>query len=186
MHQRGRLEDRGLSQEQPRKRRAREWTMELLTTALVSAGVAAFIALLIEWFAKPVLDAKKDRILARAAIKREVSAGAVRGLYRFDDVRRPTSLADREAYDQFRDIASRAQYLLDNASDREAVYLLSQAILFAGHSDDPLILSTSEDMAHRAIGVLHTPRWRRRKRAREISEIKKALDEAEDMITGKF
>ena len=35
----------------------------LLVTALVSAGVATFVALGVEWFAKPSLEARKERIL---------------------------------------------------------------------------------------------------------------------------
>jgi hypothetical protein len=43
-------------------------------TALISAGVAAIITLAIEWLAKPRLEARKDRILEGARVRRDLRA----------------------------------------------------------------------------------------------------------------
>lgn len=45
---------------------------QLVTTAIVSAVFASLVALVIELFAKPRLEAKKDRVLEQARAKREL------------------------------------------------------------------------------------------------------------------
>jgi hypothetical protein len=44
----------------------------VLISALVSAGTSGFVALGVEWLAKPALEARKDRILARRQAESEI------------------------------------------------------------------------------------------------------------------
>jgi hypothetical protein len=52
-----------------------------LSTALLSAVVAAFVTLLIEYFVKPSMEARKDRILARYRREREAIDNLDDGLF---------------------------------------------------------------------------------------------------------
>jgi len=52
--------------------------MNLLTTALISAAVAAIVTLLTEWAAKSHLEARKERILDQARIRRKLGPESVK------------------------------------------------------------------------------------------------------------
>jgi hypothetical protein len=160
--------------------------MTLFYTALVSVGVSAVVTLAIEWFAKPILESRKERILARAKIKREVSASAVLGWYRFDQARLPLELADNEAYERVRATVSEAQYLLTDRFDREAMFRITQGVLYAGISEQESTREGARETIHQAIELLHTPWWRPRRRTQLLERLVHALEDLKATIHAEF
>ncbi|MEU4672536.1 hypothetical protein AB0F91_32300 [Amycolatopsis sp. NPDC023774] len=93
-----------------------------IQTALISAGTAAAVALLIEYLAKPSLEARKDRILEQGRVRRDVRARILSlGM-------RVSGLAPRMAGDRSPDIervenlAAETQRLADDALKLEQLW----------------------------------------------------------------
>lgn len=57
----------------------------LLAAALVSVVISTVVTLVVEWFAKPKLEARKERILERQRVLRKVAAVAKAERRRLDD-----------------------------------------------------------------------------------------------------
>jgi hypothetical protein len=171
--------------------------MTAVSTALLSAGVAAFITLVIEYFAKPGLEARKDRILSSHRRRREA-------IDRFDDalfligrllasqedpeigkIMSPAVAAEAVPLLKYstRDIHVRGERLEDLISTAAArcygaCILMQQD--FTPNDDYWADLNLWSDVLGDAVVYLRAPRWKRvwlgRKIWRERKKLK--IDEA--------
>jgi len=173
--------------------------VSVIQTALISAGVAAFVTLLIEYFAKPALEARKERILANHRRRREALDRIDDALFvigrletyggpeELDPLSRHIELAEEARtllVNVTRDIDvpnKQMETLLNYAASRcyGACLLLSSQLALA--SPPPEFwkeLSRSSDQLGDVSEYLRSGRWKRRGLAREL-QTRWPVDEVE-------
>ena len=154
--------------------------MSLLATALVSATVAAIVTLLIEWAAKPHLEARKERILDQDRIRRKLGPESVK--FRFalnekfkkmlDEEIGIKSRRDEEILEDiqsFRDLLIDAKHVLRSSFETKVVDLAIRAFfLYDMHGPYARSGDRPERIFLRSIQVFDIPRWRILKRHRQL------------------
>jgi hypothetical protein len=154
-----------------------------ISNIFISAAVALVVALGTEWFAKPWLEARKERILEQHKSIRRAATIAIDEFHRlgeYIDTGRDTSKP--EQIDEFRSLR---QYVdsMWGQRDREAMQAMINAVLYPGL--DPIYPTlpghprTVEEDAHLAYWAalfILAPRHRIRHRNTLFGELKRLLD----------
>lgn len=149
-------------------------TQAVVLTAIISASTAAVIALGIEWFAKPTLDARKERILNRHEALREVLAAAREEAWRiettvidFEDAVRPELRKD------FLTNRSRVSQP-SNSRNRQALQQITVIMtkrlptIEHGNQGHETRAMNEAQVLWCAVAVMETPLWRWRRRRRVV------------------
>jgi len=154
-----------------------------VTTILISALVALVVSLSTEWFAKPLLEARKDRILEQHKAIRRAATIAIDEFHRLGehiDTGRDTSRP--EHVDEVRSLRHYTEYLWGER-DRDAMRTMINAVLYPGL--DPIYPTldghprTAEQDAHLAYWAalyLLTPRYRIKRRRALYMELQRLKD----------
>lgn len=132
--------------------------MTLLWAALVSVATT----LVVEWFAKPTLEARKERILEAHRTRRRIIAIALDDAIRVEEhYVLDQATAKPELADEYRSLRA-AMKPLRGEQDRAALLHLDDAIKGPfPFNTDPMTIS---DIAYAAAQFLNEPRWHLRKR----------------------
>ncbi|MCD0446375.1 hypothetical protein LO763_22425 [Glycomyces sp. A-F 0318] len=142
----------------------------LLLTAIISAVTAAVVALGLEWFAKPTLEARKERILKRHEVFRELVAAAREESWRlevtvleYEDVELP------ELRRNFLSLRARMPRLRNANNQRalkEITEIMMRQVARLEHGEtrrESRALQEAEILSV-AAALLETPVWRMRRR----------------------
>ncbi|SDD15691.1 hypothetical protein [Glycomyces harbinensis] len=124
--------------------------MTPLTVALIAASVSAAVTLLIEWAAKPQLEARKERILERDRALREIATIAQTERHRSMDV----ELDRQDRTSPFRDWDADLPGLPEEDSPYGQFRRLRSVVEPASHRTEEIVLSNLHDMLAADPGVI--------------------------------
>lgn len=153
-----------------------------MSTILISALVALVVSLGTEWFAKPLLEARKDRILEHHRNVRRAATIAIDAFHRLGeriDTGRDTGKP--EHVDEFRSLQHHTESVWGKR-DRDAMRIMVNAFLYPGL--DPIYpmldghpRTEEEDLhlAYWAALILVTPRYRLKRRQDLYRELQRLI-----------
>lgn len=132
--------------------------MTLLWAALISVATT----LVVEWFAKPTLEARKERILETHRTRRRIIAIALDDALRIEEhFVLEQNTVKPELTDEYRSLRA-AMKPLRGQRNRAALIHMDEAIKGPfSHNTDPVAMS---DIAYVAAQFLNEPIWHLRKR----------------------
>lgn len=167
-----------------------------VTSIVIPALVATVVTLGIEFFAKPSLESRKDRILehqrrrravlrqansirwALARLAFELGAPEIPSKDHYEDVHS----ALRREFDSFVEavIAGGAEKeqrpMLWFAAPIEAYFYMRRHAIIPAEALNRMVLDDLVPLTEQLVAVMATPRWRRRRRRRAMSALSAASD----------
>gem|GEM_PF-5375766 len=148
---------------------------QLAITGLVAALVSAVVTLVIEWLAKPKLEARKNRLLEKDNYWRRLLAVAKEKGFRHEDGTLYAVDTDKpDLVDEYRACRVYVEFPR-NKADRQALRFLDDLMNGVPTRTEPDYWSVMLG----CVAVLETPKWRWRKRKKAITELAQALHEAQ-------
>lgn len=143
--------------------------MTLLWAALISIATT----LVMEWFAKPTLEARKERILEQHRTRRRIIAIAIENADGTEDYYvHQKSSGDDELVDEYRSLRATMKPVRGRR-EREAIEHMDDAIKELSHRH-PMDQS---GIAYLAAKFLNEPRWHLRNRKATFSELLAAVND---------